>query len=198
MTSETGSDRSLRHTGSGDHGEQSRDGPTDEGWILVRKSLLHRPKFSHVFKEISEEDWRRSRAVSLRTVLDSCGQFHGGPSGEMWDDLSEAVKSHLGPQHEFMSVISDHQEKMWKACSLVTVTTISDDAMSVDTLEDGGAHMTLSVPPSHRAYGSIELISPSGKGIWPMHYNSTHCFVEYKVLSFDCILPCTHGCALAV
>ena len=170
MTTETGSERSSlhspRHTSSGDHGGQSRDGPSDEGWILVRKSLLHKPKFSHVLKDISEDDWKRSRSVSLRAVLDGCGQFHGGPSGEMWDDLSEAVKIHLGPQHEFLSVISDHQEKMWKACSLVTMTTISDDAVSVDSLEDGGTHMTLSVPPSHHAYGSIELISPSGKGMY--------------------------------
>lgn len=168
MTSETDSDRSSlyspRHTGSGDRGRRSSHGSADEGWVLVRKSLLHKPKFSQVLTQISEDDWKRSRAVSLRAVVESCGQFHGGPSGEMWDDLSEAVKSHLGPQHELLSVITEHQEKMWKACSLVTMTTISDDGGSIDATEDGGTHMTISVPPSHRAYGSIELIPPSGKG----------------------------------
>ena len=76
----------------------------------------------------------------------------------------------MGPQHELLTLISDHQENLWTTCSLVTVTTLSDELSQNDeqlTWDEDGNQMSLSVPSfsPRREYGSIELIEPTGKGI---------------------------------
>ena len=142
-----------------------------DGWVLVRKNLLEMSKFSKVLGEISEAEWLRSRAGSLRSVLECCRNYHGGPTGEMWDDVTSTVKIHMGPQHEFTTLISDYQESLWTTCSLVTVSALSEDMLD-ESLDEKGkweeSDMQMSMSgvsvPAHKAYGSIDLIEPSGKG----------------------------------
>ena len=146
-----------------EHPQQKQQQPTDEAWSEVRKSLLQKPKFSDALTQIGggrEEEWAVvSRTEAVEILASHCSRYHGGPTGEMWEDLSGAVTAHLGSDDELVSVIADHRQKVWTTCSLVTVS----DVTSEETLDDG-THMTVSVPASHRAYGSIELITPSGKG----------------------------------
>ena len=141
-----------------------------ENWLLVRNTLLQAPKFTKTVADISEKEWLQSRPTSLKTVLNSCSSFHGGPKGEMWTTITNVVSHHMGSQHELLTLISDHQENLWTTCSLVTVTTLSDELSQNDeqlTWDEDGNQMSLSVPSfsPRREYGSIELIEPTGKGI---------------------------------
>ena len=138
-----------------------------ERWLLVRKSLLQSsPKLAKPLEEISENEWIKSRVTSLKRLLESCGNFHGGPKGEMWTALASAVSQHLGPRHEFLELISDHQDSLWTTCSLMTVTTLDSETSldgKVGELEE--SEMSLSVPNVPlKVYGSIDLIEPTGKG----------------------------------
>ena len=137
--------------------------PTDEAWLEVRKSLLQKPKFADALTEIGGgrgEEWAVvSRAEAVEILASHCSRYHGELTGEMWEDLIGVVTTHLGSDNELVSVITDHRQRVWTTCSLVTVS----DVTSEETLDDA-THMTMSAPTSHRAYGSIELITPSGKG----------------------------------
>ena len=146
-----------------------RDRETDtENWLQVRKILLQTPKFSRCLEEISETEWLQSRAPSLKILLDCCSNVHGGPSGELWNTITSTLTHCMGPQHNFIKLISEHQENLWTTCSLVTVTTLSED-LSLDDTGNWGesvSQMSVSAPAneSHKAYGSIELLEPTEKG----------------------------------
>ena len=136
-----------------------------ESWLMVRKCLLETQTFAKPLEAISETEWLESRVISLKVLLDYCSNFHGGPTGELWSIITDTVKSHLGSQHAFVNLISEHQHNMWPTCSLVTVATLSEDA-SLDAQEGPQPQMSLSLPSTQQlqSYGSIELIEPSGKG----------------------------------
>lgn len=131
-------------------------------WLHLRNHLLGDKKFAKVMDEISEAQWVQSRTESFKVLLDFCGNFHGGPTGEMWDTITSAVKKHFGPRHELLSLISNHQENLWATCSLVTVTSLSENT-SLDKNDDTELQESASMP-SHRSYGSVHLIEPSRKG----------------------------------
>lgn len=143
-----------------------------ERWLLVRKSLLQSPKLTKSLEEIGEKEWINSRVSSLKRLLEACGNYHGGPKGEMWTALTSAVTQHLGPQHEFLELISEHQDGLWTTCSLMTVTTLGSESSldgRVRGLDESGVNLSLSVPSTTtgvplQAYGSIDLIEPAGKG----------------------------------
>ena len=140
-----------------------------ENWLMVRKCLLETQKFAKPLETISEAEWLESRVISLKALLDYCSNFHGGPTGELWNIITNIVKSQLGTQHTFVNQISEHQQNVWATCSLVTVASLSDD-VSLDEKSAPGEsepQVSLSVPSTLQiqSYGSIELIEPSGKGI---------------------------------
>lgn len=141
-----------------------------ESWSLVRETLIKTPKFTKAAEDISETEWQQARGDSMKTILNACSNFHGGPKGEMWTTITSVVSHHMGPQHEFLTLISEHQENLWTTCSLVTVTTFSEDASMDETREsvedDTVNQLYLSVASlsPRREYGSIELIEPAGKG----------------------------------
>ena len=138
-------------------------------WLLVRNSLLGSSKFAKCLEEISEAEWLESRITSLKTVLGACSNYHGSSKGEMWSTLITTVSQYMGPQHSFLALISEHQDNLWTTCSLVTVSDLSstDDAIKPADWEASGNRMSLSIPTSAvpPAYGSIELIEPTGDGM---------------------------------
>ena len=145
-----------------------------EKWLLVRKSLLLSPKLAKSVQEISESEWIKSRVSSLKRLLEECGNFHGGPKGEMWTALTLALTQHLGSDHEFVELISEHQDSLWATCSLMTVTTLGSETSldgKVRELEEESENHQLSVSTANstsvaptQVYGSIDLIEPAGKG----------------------------------
>ena len=140
-----------------------------ENWVMVRKCLLETQKFAKPLETISETEWLESKVISLKSLLDYCSNFHGRPTGELWNIITNIVKSQLGTQHAFINLISEHQQNVWATCSLVTVASLSEDASldDKDTQEESEHQMSLSAPSIQQiqSYGSIELIEPSGKGI---------------------------------
>lgn len=153
-TSHTSSDSSFQNSNM----ETAR-------WLQLRSSLLGEKKFAKVMDEISETEWVQSRTESFKALLDCCSNFHGGPTGEMWNTIIGAVKNHFGPQHDLLSMISTHQENLWATCSLVTVTSLSEDTSLVKK-DDIELQESASMPSSsHKSYGSVHLIEPSRKGM---------------------------------
>ena len=138
-----------------------------ERWLLVRNTLLQSPKLAPPLAEISGADWAKFPVSSLKRVLEICSNYHGGPKGEMWSEVTCAVRQHLGPDHEYLEMISEHQDSLWTTCSLVTVTTISETSLEGRGIEEMSISATpsLSVTATHQPYGSIDLIEPTGNGI---------------------------------
>ena len=155
---------SKSHTSSDSSSFQNSNTETAR-WLELRNSLLGEKKFAKVVDEISEAEWVQSRTESFKTLLNCCSNFHGGPTGEMWNTITSAVKNHFGPQHELLSLISTHQENLWATCSLVTVTSLSEDT-SLIKKDDTELQESASMPSSsYKSYGSVHLIQPSRKGI---------------------------------
>ena len=169
-TSPTGRSHAAAQNGTNNEPTSLSPAEETERWLLVRKCLLQSsPKLAKPLAEISENEWIKSRVTSLKRLLEACGNFHGGSKGEMWTALASAVSRHLGPRHEFLELISEHQDSLWTTCSLMTVTTLDSETSAdgkVGELEESG--MSLSVPNSTgvplKVYGSIDLIEPTGKG----------------------------------
>lgn len=138
-----------------------------ERWFQLRNDLLGEKKFAKIMDEISEAEWIQSRTDSFKAILDCCSNFHGGPTGEMWNTITNAVKNHFGPNHELVSLVANYRENVWATCSLVTVTTLSGDTSldSKSALEVNELQESSSMPSSsHKSYGSVHLIQPSWKG----------------------------------
>ena len=151
--------------------KKEREEEEREKWLLVRKTLLQSPKLAAAVAEIGEVDWTKSRISSLKRVLETCSSFHGGPKGELWVEITCAITCHMGPSHEYLELISEHQDSLWTTCSLVTVTTLSELSLERrDEFSNSGIpQLSVSVSSSstavpHQAYGSIDLIEPTGKG----------------------------------
>lgn len=171
----------LKQSENSDSSCRSSEDNEKEKWLQVRRTLLQSPKLFKAVEEINEKEWNKSRVSSLKRVLEACGNYHGGPKGEVWLDLAGALTRHLGPQHEFLEIVSDYQDSLWTTCSLVTVTTL-DSETSLDGLGDiiesgstavgvrgSSSTSTTAVLPASascplQVYGSIDLIQPSGKG----------------------------------